>query len=120
SGGVINLHDWFALGREGGNGTFNMTGGTFTKDGNGEFLIAANNNSIGVFNHSGGTLNVTKQFLVPQNGNASTLGTYNLSGTAVANVANWIAIGRGNGVGEMNVSGGTFAKVGDPESAFII
>jgi len=119
SSGTINLHDWAAIGRDGGNGTFNMTGGTINKDGNGDFLVTAGNGSIGVLNQSGGTITSTKPFLVPQWGNSSTLGTYNLT-NGVANISSWVAVGRDGGVGEMNVYGGLFAKVGDPGSSFIV
>jgi len=46
--GTIALRNWLAVGRAGGNGTFNMTGGTFIKSGNGNFIIgtgAGNNTS---------------------------------------------------------------------------
>jgi fibronectin-binding autotransporter adhesin len=120
SGGTLNLHDWVAIGRDGGNGTFNMTGGTITKDGNGDFIVTAGNGSIGVLNHSGGTINSTKPFLVPQWGNATTLGTYNVSGSAVANLTTWVAVGRDGGAGILNLTNGLIAKVGDPGSSFII
>lgn len=120
--GALNLHDWVAIGRDGGNGTFNLAGGTITKDGNGDFLVAAGNGSIGVLNHSGGTIVSASPFLVPQWGNASTLGTYNLSDTAVCTVASWVAVGRDGGVGVMNISGGSFTKTdtGGGMPAFII
>jgi autotransporter-associated beta strand protein len=120
SSGVINQSDWVAIGRSGGNGTFNMTGGTFTKTGNGDFLVAAGNDSIGVLNHSAGTINSTKAFLVPQFGNGATLGTYNVSGSAVANLTTWVAVGRDGGAGILNLTNGLVAKIGDPGSSFII
>jgi len=120
--GALNVHDWVAIGRDGGNGTFNLAGGTFTKDGNGDFLVAAGNGSIGVLDHSGGAIVSTKSFLVPQWGNSSTLGTYNLSGTAVCSVSDWVAVGRDGGAGVMNISGGSFTKTdtGGGMPAFII
>ncbi len=120
SGGTAAVHDWVAIGRQGGNGTFNMTGGTFTKDGNGDFLIAANNGSQGTLNHSGGSIISTKPFLVPQNGDGTTLGTYNVSGTASLTVSTWFAVGRDGGVGVMNMTNGLVAKIADPGAAFII
>lgn len=119
SGGTASVHDWVAIGREGGNGTFNLKGGSFTKDGNGDFTVAAGNGSIGVLNQSGGTLTSASSFLVPQWGNESTLGTYNLT-NGVASVSSWVAVGRDGGVGEMNMRGGLFAKVADAGSSFII
>jgi fibronectin-binding autotransporter adhesin len=118
--GSLLLHDWVAIGRDGGNGTFNMVGGTVTKDNNGDFIVAAGNGSIGVLNHSGGTINSTKPFLVPQWGNNTTLGTYNISGAATLTVGSWFAVGRDGGVGEMNMTNGFVAKNADPGAAFII
>ncbi len=120
SAGSASVHDWVAIGREGGNGTFNMTGGTFFKDGNGDFLVADGNGSVGTLNHSGGTITSTKSFLVPQDGDLTTLGTYNVSGSAVLTLGSWFAVGRNGGVGVMNMTNGLVAKIADPGAAFII
>jgi len=120
SGGTLNVGNWFAIGRFGGAGTFTMTGGTLNKTGGGNLLVGAGNNSIATLNQSGGTIDCGQQFLVPENGNSSTLGTFNISGTAVFNVRSWVAIGRGNATGAMNVSGGAFAKIADAGSSLII
>ncbi|MDB6063799.1 MAG: Autotransporter-associated beta strand repeat protein [Pedosphaera sp.] len=119
SGGTLNLHNWLAIGRRGGNGTFNMTGGTFNKDGNGDFLVGTGDNAVGTLNHSGGTINVQNSYLVPEAGNPC-VGTNNISGTAVVNANGWVAIGRGNGIGVLNMSGGTFTKTGNGGNHFII
>lgn len=116
-GGTINASNWVAIGRGGGNGTFTMTGGTFNKyGGNNNFLIGTDGgngalNSVGLLVHSGGTINCQSQFLVPEQG-ATTTGTYDVSGNAVLIVNTWLAIGRNNGVGVMNISGGTVTKIG--------
>ena len=120
SGGTLGVGNWVAIGRFGATGIFNMTGGTFTKTGGGEFLVAAGNNSVGTLNHSGGLITINNQFLVPENGNTNTLGTYNISGTAEMRVSSWIAIGRGSAAGVLNISGGTLAKVAGGGSSFII
>ena len=112
SGGTNNTHNWVALGRFGANGTLNMTGGVWNKDGNGNFLVGTGNNAIGTLNQSGGTINCQSQFLCPESGNGSTLGTYNLSGTGSLVVNNWIAIGRNSGPGILNMNGGTITKTG--------
>ena len=112
--GTINLHNWLAIGRAGGSGTFTMTGGTFNKDGNGNFVIAtgAGDNArsgYGTFNHSGGTINDSSEYWLAENTPAA--GTNNISGTAVLNLNNWMSIGRG-GLGVINFSGGTINKTG--------
>ena len=112
SGGTNNTHNWVALGRFGANGTLNMTGGVWNKDGNGNFLIGTGNNAIGTLNQSGGAINCQSQFLCPEAGNSSTLGTYNLSSTGSLLVNNWIAIGRNSGPGILNMNGGTITKTG--------
>ena len=107
SGGSVDVHNWIAIGRNngnsGGNGTLNMTGGNFNQDGGGNLLVGTGDGSVGVLNQSGGTLNCTNQYLVPEQGNC--VGTNNLSGTAVVNLHDWIAIGRGSGSGVLNISG---------------
>jgi autotransporter-associated beta strand protein len=42
NGGAINVNNWIAFGRQGGSGTVNMSGGTFTKTGdNSQFIVGA-------------------------------------------------------------------------------
>jgi autotransporter-associated beta strand protein len=113
SGGALNLHNWLAVGRAGGTGTFNMTGGTFTKDQNGNFLVGTGNGSVGTLNQSGGDIICANQFQCPESGNNSTLGTYNLSGTGTLTVNDWIAIGRSGAAGVLNMNGGTITKNGN-------
>lgn len=119
--GTINLHNWLAIGRAAGAGTFNMTGGTFNKDGNGNFITGtgAGNNAlagVGTFNMSGGTINNSSEYWLAE-GTAS-IGTNNISGTAVLNLNNWVSIGRG-GLGVVNFSGGTINRAGGG-AAFIV
>jgi autotransporter-associated beta strand protein len=112
SGGALNLHNWLAVGRAGGTGVFNMTGGTFTKDQNGNFLVGTGNGSVGTLNQSGGDIICANQFQCPEAGDNSTSGTYNLSGTGTLTVNDWIAIGRGGAAGVLNMNGGTITKNG--------
>ena len=116
SGGTNSIANWIAIGRSGGNGTLNMTGGVLNKSGNGDLLVGTGfqapfgSSPVGVLNHSGGTINSLNSLLVPENSPAA--GTYNLSGTAVLNVNNWIAIGRNGGSGELVISGGAITHTG--------
>jgi len=112
SGGTNNTHNWVAIGRFGANGTLNMTGGVWNKDGNGNFLVGTGNGAIGLLNQSGGTINCQSQFLCPEAGDNTTLGTYNLSGTGSLVANTWIAIGRNSGPGVLNMNGGTITKNG--------
>lgn len=116
SGGSINVSNYIAIGRSGGNGTFNMTGGVLNQDGGGNLLVGTGFNAptgtscIGVLNQSGGTINCLGQFLCPEN--SPSTGTYNLSGTAVLNVNNWLAVGRNGGTGYLNVTNGSITLTG--------
>lgn len=107
SGGAIVTNSWTIIGREGGNGTLNMTGGTFTKNGGGRFMVAEN--ATGLMNMSGGTMTVNDEFWVGQGGTAN--GTVNQSaGTISCN--SWVAIGRDGGTGTYNMTGGTYNQTG--------
>src|ERR1019366_188737 len=116
SGGSVDVHNYIAIGRSSGNGTFNMTGGTLNQDGGGNLLVGTGFNNlngppaVGVLNQSGGTINSVGQFLCPENSPSS--GTYNMSGTAVLNVNNWLAIGRNSGSGVLNLTNGIIVKTG--------
>lgn len=119
SGGVVDSTGWFVIGRAGGTGIMNMTGGTLTHTSGGQpaFIVgsgAGNDSlaSVGVLNHSGGTLNSLSEYWVAEN--TASVGTNNISGTAVVNVNNWVSLGR-RGVAEINFSGGTFTKTGGGE-----
>jgi autotransporter-associated beta strand protein len=124
SGGSIDVHDTIAIGRNGGSGTFNMTGGVFNQDGGGNLLVGTDNNapagssSVGVLNQSGGTITSQGQFLCPEESPAT--GTYNLSGTGALVVSNWIAFGRTGGAGVLNMNGGSITKLGDNTTHFDI
>lgn len=122
SGGVLNSTGWFVVGRSGATGTMTMTGGTFnhTSGGTPAFIIgsgAGNDSlaSVGVFNQSAGTFNCNSEYWAGEN--TASVGTNNISGTAVVNVNNWVSLGR-RGTAEVNFSGGTFTKVGNGQ--FII
>jgi len=122
SGGVLNSTGWFVVGRAGGFGTMNITGGVFTHTSGGTpaFIVgsgAGNDSlsSVGILNHSSGTFNCNSEYWVAEN--TASVGTNNISGTAVVNVNNWVSLGR-RGQAEINFSGGSFNKTGG--GAFII
>jgi len=117
SGGTNTVGNWFAVGRSGGDGVLNMTGGELNKVGGGNFLIGTGYQSpvggtpSGTINQSAGTINCSSgEFLIPENAPAT--GTLNMSGTAVLNVNNWLAVGRGGGAGMLNLTNGLINKTG--------
>jgi autotransporter-associated beta strand protein len=121
NGGTIDITNWLALGRSGGNGTLNMTGGVFNHHGNGNFLVGtgyqsgSGANVVGLLNQSGGVINCSTALLVPENAasGATTVGTYNLSGTASLFVTDWLAVGRDGGTGYLNLTNGAITKTGN-------
>ncbi len=82
-------------------GTINQSGGTV----NVRHMWARGGQS-GTYNLSGGTLNTVKDLRAAKNN--SDVGTFNISGTGVANVGEFLSIGVGvNSVGVFTQSGGT-------------
>jgi autotransporter-associated beta strand protein len=105
SGGSLTVANNIFLGKEqGSSGTLNMTGGTL---GTNESLRIGHNQATGVLSQSAGTVNVQNEVYVGNESNASSVGTYSLSGTGVLNVGNEVHIGRDNGTGTFNLNGGT-------------
>ncbi|HEU5396466.1 MAG TPA: autotransporter-associated beta strand repeat-containing protein, partial [Verrucomicrobiae bacterium] len=108
NGGTLNVNSWFVFGRNGGatgaQGYGVMTGGTINLHGGGQFLVGGG--GIGSLAQSGGTINVFNQYCIPQSdGGSGGSGTNILSGNAILNVHDWLAVGRNNGNGELDLSG---------------
>ena len=139
SGGTVNANNLVVIGRAGGQGTFNLSGGTFNKTGGGDFVVGgggaglltqsgglpAVNNTFRVGDDANGTMTQTVGFVTVGNkfwvGQAAgaTDSVYNLSAGSLT-VNNWVAIGRGNGKGTVNMTGGTFFKAGNADARFIV
>lgn len=101
SGGSINVNNWFVTARDHSTGTFNMTGGSITKGGGGAWIIG--DNGQGIFNHSAGSITAPgSELWIGQAGDG--IATNNMSGTASVTVGNWIALGRDNSTGVLNIS----------------
>jgi autotransporter-associated beta strand protein len=113
-GGTNNCSNWFVVGRGGGTGIMNMDGGVINRLNGGQpaFIVASQDggNSTGTLNFSGGTINCASEFWIG-NGNG-VVGTNNMSGTAVLNAGDWVAIGRG-GIGVLNLTNGSITKTGN-------
>jgi autotransporter-associated beta strand protein len=115
SGGSIDVHNYIAIGRSGGNGTFNMTGGALNQDGGGNLLVGSGFNApsggsaVGVLNQSGGAITCQGLFLCPESSPSS--GTYNLGGTGTLTVNNTLEIGTAGDVGILNQTGGSITNL---------
>lgn len=129
SGGTNTVANWIGVGRSGGNGVINMTGGVLNHTGGGNLILGTPYQNLpghdvsGVLNHSGGTINMQSgEVWVPEGGSpfGAISGTYNLSGTAVMNVGSWFAIGRNGSSGTLNMTGGIINKTGGGQPAIII
>ena len=133
SNAVLNVGNWFAVGRFGGMGTLNISGNAaITKSGvTGGNLTIASGSSIGVINQNGGTFtNTATQSWISENGtglwnlnsgaavlgvvrltqNASANGTFNLNG---GNLTASEIYDNNTGIGILNLNGGTL-HVGAP------
>lgn len=109
--GVLNISNWFAIGRLGGTGVFEMTGGTVNKtNGANNVTISTGTNGSGTVNQSGGTFNNTASLtFVGESWNGDGSGTWNLSGTGLANLG-VVRLGNGGASkGTFNLDGGTLS-----------
>jgi autotransporter-associated beta strand protein len=105
SGGSLSAANNIFIGKEQeSSGTLNMTGGTMTTS---DKLQIGHNQATGVLTQSGGTVNVQNEVYIGNENDASSVGTYTLSGTGALNVGNEVIVGRVNGTGTLNLNGGT-------------
>jgi autotransporter-associated beta strand protein len=110
--GSVTAGNYAVIGRFKGNGTMNITGGTFTKNGSGGLILADGTGSIGLIDQTSGNGTVlvnSGELWIGQNGG---VGTYNIGGNGSVVVNNYIAIGRIGGKGTLNMTGGTVTKAG--------
>jgi autotransporter-associated beta strand protein len=105
---VLTVNNWMAVGRRSGKGTLNMTGGTVNKTGGGNLTISTGTGGTGVINQSAGVFNnLNSQTFVGESWNGDGNGTWNLSGTAEANLRDVIIGNGGASTGLINLDGGT-------------
>ncbi|MBN8458345.1 MAG: autotransporter-associated beta strand repeat-containing protein [Verrucomicrobia bacterium] len=101
SGGTHTENNWVAIGRDGGTGTVTMTGGTWTKTGSGNFIVAAS--GPGTMNQSGGLVDVQSgETWMGENNTCN----YTLSGTGEFRAVD-LYVGRWGGSSTVNLNGGT-------------
>ena len=55
---VLNVTNWFAVGREGGVGVLNLSGGSILKTGGGNVTITHGGGAVGIINQTGGSFTV--------------------------------------------------------------
>ena len=103
--GAINVNNWVAVGRDGGTGAVNMTGGTLTKAGGSDQRFIVGASGPGTWTQSAGLVNITtSQMWLGENGN----GTYTLSGSGEVRTPNDLTLAvNGGGTGTLNLNGGT-------------
>ena len=81
SDGAVTINNYFAIGRRGGVGVLNMTGGTVTKTGGGVVTISTGTGGTGTINQSGGVFtNTTSATFLGESWNGDGNGTWNLTG----------------------------------------
>jgi autotransporter-associated beta strand protein len=115
TGGTATVSNWVVIGREGGQGTMVISGGTFNKTGGGNFTTAESPlpcsmtvDNTGVFNESSG------EFWLG-NGGTMTVNVGSPTDPVSANpsftVDNWLAVGRGgNANGTLNLYDGSVTQ----------
>ena len=105
SGGSLTAAGNIFIGKEqASSGTMTMSGGTMNTS---DKLQIGHNQATGVLTQSGGIVNVQNEVFIGNESNASSVGTYTLSGTGALNVGNQVIVGRDNGTGTLNLNGGT-------------
>ena len=102
--GTINVSNWVAIGRGGGTGSLNMTGGTITKTGGGNFIVGAS--GPGTMVQSGGLVDVQNGLTWIGELASSTSASLTINGTAEYR-SGIIAVGPRSPNAVLNLDGGT-------------
>jgi autotransporter-associated beta strand protein len=107
----LNINNWLAIGRQGGTGTFTLSGtGVINKTGNGNLDIGTSAgvggyDGFGTLNQTGGTItNTTQTWLGEGASGQSAAGTWNMSGGTARLGEVHVGVG-GTGTSTLNVSG---------------
>lgn len=100
---VLNVGSWFAVGRFGGMGTLNLSGGSVTKTSNNGNVTLASGSSIGIINQTGGTFtNTMSATWIGENN----VGIWNLSGGSVVLGVVYLSLNATPASGTFNLDGG--------------
>ncbi len=99
--GALVANGWVVFGRGGATGLVNMSGGSILQtNSGGNFEVGEG--SPGTLNQTGGSITTYNEFWIGQA--AGAVGQHNMSGHSTLNLNNWLAIGRGNGDGTLNMA----------------
>lgn len=110
--GAIQVNNWVAIGRSGGTGALNMSGGTLTKNGAGNFIIAAT--GPGTMTQSAGIVNVLNGTTwIGENNNA--VGSLTISDSAQFNGQDLILAVNPGTSGTITTTGGIMTVGGNNE-----
>ncbi|MEO5916094.1 MAG: autotransporter-associated beta strand repeat-containing protein [Luteolibacter sp.] len=105
-----------------GNSAVNISGGTWTNNG-AQLTVGGESNGGGGVGRA--TLSLSGNGVITNNSelwigqNTGSVGVFNMSAGTVSQVG-WVAVGRGNGTGTMNMTGGNFTKTVANTNATII
>ena len=99
-GGVVNVNNWIAVGRNGGSGTFTMTGGTINKTGGGNIIVDSLGGP-GVWYMDAGLVTNNSQLIL---GETTNTGTLYLNGGTVQATA--VGNNGGSSTGNLYFNGG--------------
>ncbi|RYD47540.1 MAG: hypothetical protein EOP85_05270, partial [Verrucomicrobiaceae bacterium] len=116
TGGTLTNNSWVAIGRQGGHGIVKMSGGTWNKNGNSNFIIGASQGNgvrgIGTLELSGGSITVAPSVeanrgltWVAEQDNSE--GHFTLSGTATFQTPRLIVAPNTGATGTVDLDGGT-------------
>lgn len=107
SAGTLSAANWIAIGRESGQGTLNVSGGSVIKTGGGSFTMATGTNSVGTVNLTGGVIDIQSGNFYAGEGGTNTTANVNLSGTGELRAPILIVGNGGTATGNVNLDGGT-------------
>lgn len=104
SAGALNIGAWGVVGRDGGTATLNVTGGTLTKTGTGNFIVSAT--GTGTMVQSAGLVDIQSGVTwIAEQGTAN--GTFTLSGTGEYRTSSFILAVNTGATATANLNGGT-------------
>jgi autotransporter-associated beta strand protein len=113
SGGTFSANNWCIIGREGADGTLNLSGsGTFIKNGGDPFALGNDpGGGSGTLNQDGGTLTTANGSVMRIGGHADSPGVWTMT-AGTATIGGQIQIGA-DGNGTLKMDGGTINAPGN-------
>ncbi|MCW1923769.1 autotransporter-associated beta strand repeat-containing protein [Luteolibacter arcticus] len=111
TGGSINVNNWTAIGRSGGTGTVNMSGGTWTKTGGGtQFIVGSSGPAT--MNMTGGLVDIQGGFTWVGEGSGASPAVLTISGATTYPAgpeyrSPYISVGPESPNATLNLDGGT-------------